>query len=79
MALCRFFHQLAHYGHIKHVVINHNDTKTMIGQSLSTFLAQGTSYFHISTPVVTGVDMDNLFAPGPLQRHIMLSAVAEEH
>ena len=64
---------------MKHIVINNNDTKTMIGQSLSIFLAQGTSYFHISTPVVTGVDMDNLFVPGPLHRHIMLSAFAEEH
>ena len=57
---------------MKHVVINNNEL-------LSIFLAQGTSYFHISTPVVTGVDMDNLFAPGPLHRHIMLSAFAEEH
>ena len=36
-------------------------------------------YFHTSTWVVTGVDMDDIFAPEPLHRHIMLSASTEEH
>ena len=36
-------------------------------------------HFPISTWVVTGVDMDDIFAPEPLQRHIMLSASIEEH
>ena len=35
-------------------------------------------HFHTSTLVVTGVDMDDIFAPEPLHRH-MLSASAEEH
>ena len=35
--------------------------------------------FHTSTWIVTGVDMDDIFALEPLQRHIMLSASAEEH
>ena len=33
-------------------------------------------HFHISTPVVTGVDMDDQLVPEPF---IMLSASAEEH
>ena len=32
------------------------------------------SYFN-----TTGMDMDDLFVPEPLHRHIMLSASAEEH
>ena len=36
-------------------------------------------HFHISTLVITGVDMDDLFAPEPLHRHIMLSASVEKH
>ena len=35
--------------------------------------------FHISTPIVTGVGIDDLFASEPLHRHIMLSASADEH
>ena len=34
-------------------------------------------HFHFSTSVVTGMDMDDLFAPEPLHRHIMLSASAQ--
>ena len=34
-------------------------------------------HFHISTLVITGVGMNNLFAPEPLHRH-MLSASAEK-
>ena len=36
-------------------------------------------HFPISTPIATGMDMDDLFVPEPLYRHIMLSASAEEH
>ena len=36
-------------------------------------------HFHTSTWVVAGVDTDDIFAPEPLHRHIMLSASAEEH
>ena len=36
-------------------------------------------HFLISTPVVTGVDMDDQFVPEPLHRHTMLSASAGEH
>ena len=36
-------------------------------------------HFHTSTWVVTGVDTDDIFAPEPLHRHIMLSASTEEH
>ena len=36
-------------------------------------------HFPTSTPVATGMDMDDLFVPEPLHRHIMLSASAEEH
>ena len=35
-------------------------------------------HFHISTLVITGVGMDNLFAPEPLHRHT-LSASAEKY
>ena len=36
-------------------------------------------HFHISTAIVTGVGMDDLFVPKPLHRHIMLSASTDEH
>ena len=36
-------------------------------------------HFPISTPVATGMGMDDLFVPEPLHRHIMLSAFAEEY
>ena len=61
---------------MKHIVINNNDTKDYDRPVIEHIFG---SYFHISTPGVTGVDMDNLFSPGPLHRHIMLSAFAEEH
>ena len=43
------------------------------------FQLKGHYIGHISTPVVTGVDKDDLVAPGPLHRHIMLSASTVEH
>ena len=36
-------------------------------------------HFHFSTSVVTGMEMDDLFAPEPLHRDIMLSASTEEN
>ena len=36
-------------------------------------------HFPISTPVATGMGMDDLFVPEPLHRHIMLSAFAKEY
>ena len=32
-------------------------------------------HFPISTPIATGMDMDDLFVPKPLHRHIMLSHI----
>ena len=42
-------------------------------------LKHNSRYFPISTPIATGMDMDDLFVPEPLYRYIMLSASAEEH
>ena len=36
-------------------------------------------HFPISTPVATGMGMDDLFVPEPLHRHLMLLAFAEEY
>ena len=36
-------------------------------------------HFPISTPVATGMGMDDLFVPEPLHRHLMLSAFAKEY